>query len=87
MHSCTRHAYTDGQCVQHGCEGCPATLYDRELRSAVAADINRDSNTAMIVFSRWSGFAIIAVAWLLLAGMTAYGLSGPDHYYKMERRV
>lgn len=27
MDNCTRHAFTDGQCVTYGCKDCPATIW------------------------------------------------------------
>lgn len=27
MDICTRHAFTDGQCVNYGCKDCPAEIY------------------------------------------------------------
>lgn len=49
MRDCTRHAFTDGECVTHGCWNCPGRA-ERAARSPARASVS-NGQTALLMAS------------------------------------
>jgi hypothetical protein len=63
MIDCTRHAFTDGECVTHGCWNCPGRA-ERRL-----ADINARQRAERAKSGRWINVGIATLLAAILIGL------------------
>lgn len=59
---CTRHAFTDGECVTHGCWNCPG-------RAERLADINARQQAQRAREGRWINVGIATLLAAILIGL------------------
>jgi hypothetical protein len=80
MIDCTRHAFTDGECVTHGCWNCPG-------RAERLADINARQRAERAKSGRWINLGIIAVLAAIFTLSAVAGLSRAETAFQQEARI
>jgi hypothetical protein len=76
---CTRHAFTDGQCVNYGCKDCPATIY-------IPAD-QRPIGRSILMQSRQRLYVVLAVLLPVFIFAASVGLARAERAHQIEARV
>ena len=64
MENCTRHAFTDGECIYAGCTGCPGRA---ERRVIELATVNRAAHWRLAMIPA----TILAIGVLAMVAMVA----------------
>ena len=68
MDICTRHAFTDGECVRAGCVGCPGRA---EMRVIELTQVNRAA--------QWR-LALVPATIAMLAVVALVAFTAPDRF-------